>query len=201
MCQTGGEKSALTADQAFGTEMRANYATDFGEAQGIFNNVNSSLEGIVAAGPNQQGESGTELAAQNSQAIENAAAANKNINASIREKAGMSGATPGVESGATEGAIANSEAKIENNLSNEEAGITEHNYDVGRSNFENAVGGEEKLSASTMDPTNQAAGEVTSANQTTGKQATENAASSNSWEGLVGGIANAATGALIKKFA
>lgn len=198
MCQTAGQKSALSSDQAFGSEMRANYGTDFSESQGIFNTLNSGLEATIAKGPGQQGFTPQELAAQNSQAVENAAASNKNINASIRQRGAMSGAAPGVESGATEGAIANSEAKVENNLSNEEAGITEKNYDIGREQYNSAITGEMKLPSATMDPVNQAAGEVNEADTTTGKQADENAASSNSWMGLVGGLAGAGVTALSK---
>lgn len=198
MCQTSGEKNALASDQAFGTEIRSNYGTDFGEAQGIFNSLNGNLESVIAKGPTGNIDT-REVAAENAQAISNAAAANKNINASIRQKAALSGAAPGVESGATQGALANSEAKIENNLSNTEAGITQKAADVSRETYNTAVGNELRLPAATMDPTNQAASTVNAANETTGKQAEENAASSNSWMGLIGGIANAATGGIVKK--
>ena len=196
MCLGSGQKNALASDQAFGKEISQNYGTDFSEAQGIFNSLNGNMEAIVAKGPGQQGDTPEELAAKNSQVVENAAASNKNINASIRQKAAMSGAAPGVESGATEGAVAGSEAKVENNLSNQEAGITQENYATGRQNYDTAVSGEMKLPAATMDPVNQAAGEVNSANQTTGKQADANAESSNSWMGLVGGLVGSAAKAI-----
>ncbi len=192
-CAGAGEKSALAADSAFGAEVRANYGADVGQASGIFNSVNSALEGIVAASPNQTGESAQEVATQNAQVISNAAASNKNINASIREKGALTGAAPGVESGATEGAIANSEAKVENNLSNEEANITQHNYDVGRENFNAAVKGEEALPGATMAPTTAAANAVTGANETTDTAAKNEQESASSWMGLVGGLTGSAS--------
>lgn len=175
MCITKNQTNALSADQAFGKEITANYGTDFQESQGIFNSLNGNLSAIVANGPSQQGFSPTELAAKNSQVIENAAASNKNINASIREKGALSGAAPGVESGATEGAIANSEAKVENNLSNEEAGITEQNYAAGRANYEGAVKAQEALPAATMDPVTQASTQINNANEQTANEANYNA--------------------------
>src|SRR5579872_2882051 len=180
-CAGAGQKSALAADQSFGSTLRSSYGTDFGEAQGIFNDLNANLEGITSKGPSQQGESAEELAAKNSQAISNAAAANKNIQASIGEHASMSGATPGVESGVTTAARAGAEAKVENNLSNEEADITKENYDVGRSNYNNAVKEQEALPEATMAPVTQAANAGNVADETTGKAANDLQASSSSW--------------------
>lgn len=191
-CANAGQTSALAADQTFGQTLRSSYGTDFSEAQGIFNSLNGNLESIVAAGPGQQGETPTELAAQNSQAVNQAAASNKQIQQSIGEKASMSGATPGVESGVTQAASAGAEAQVENNLGNTEANITQKNYDIGRQNYQTAVKNQMALPEATMAPVNQAAGAVNSANETTGQQANANEAASNSWMGLVGGLASSA---------
>lgn len=191
-CVSGAQKSALSADQTFGSTLRSSYGTDFSEAQGIFNGLNGGLESIVAAGPSQTGESPTEVAAKNSQAINNAAASNKNIQAAIGEKADAGGATPGVESGVTQAVRAGAEAQVENNLSNTEAGITEKNYDTGRQNYWSAVKGQEDLPAKVFSPVTSAGEAGNEADQITGKQADANAASSSSWMGLVGGLASSA---------
>lgn len=202
MCETGDQRSALSNDQAYGAELRQNYGTDFSEAQGIFNTLNGNLESVIAKGPN--GNINTqETTAENSQAVENAAASNKNINASIREKGALSGAAPGVESGATQGAIANSEAKVENNLSNEEAGITENAAKESRQVYDTAVTNEEKLPAATMDPVSESSAQINEADKQTADEANYNAkipTVTSTLLGLGGSIAGAgvkaATGAL-----
>ena len=191
-CANGGQKSALAADSAFGSTLRSSYGTDFSEAQGIFNSLNSNLESVIAKGPGQQGETADELAAQNSQAINTAAGANKQIQQAIGEKASMSGAVPGVESGVTQAVRAGAESQVENNLANTEANITQKNYDIGREQYNTATKEQMALPEATMAPVTQAGEAVTQANDTTGKQANEIANSSNSWMGLVGGLASSA---------
>jgi hypothetical protein len=158
----------------------------------FFNNLNGNLENIISQGPSRAGESGAELAAKNSQAINNAAASNKNIQAAIGEKADAGGATPGVESGITEAVRAKAMADVENNLSNTEANITKENYDIGRQQYETAVKNEMELPTKTMTPVTEAAGEANTADSITSKQANENAQSGSSWMGLVGGLADSA---------
>jgi hypothetical protein len=191
-CAGAGQKSALAADSAFGSTLRQSYGTDFSEAQGIFNSLNGNLESVIAKGPGQQGETAEELAAQNSQAINTAAAANKQIQQSIGEKASMSGAVPGVESGVTQAVRAGAEAQVENNLANTEANITQKNYDIGREQYNTAVKEQAALPQATMAPVTQAGEATTTANEVTGKEATDVQNSSSSWMGLVGGLASSA---------
>lgn len=195
-CAGAGQKSALAADSAFGAEVRSSYGTDFSEAQGIFQNLNGNLEGIIAKGPSQEGETPQELAVKNSQAINTAAGENQHIQQAIGEKAGMGGAAPGVESGVTEAVRAKAMSDTENNLSNTEANITKENYDIGRQNYDTAVKEEMQLPAATMDPVTSAANPANTANEVTDKQANAVQASSSSWMGLVGGLANAAVSGL-----
>jgi hypothetical protein len=193
---TGAQKSALAADTAFGSQLRTSYGTDFGEAQSIFNDLHTSLDTIVAAGPSQEGMSPTEKAALNSQAINSAAASNKKVQSVIGEKAAMTGATPGVESGVTQAVRAKAATDIDTNLSNQEAGITEKSFDIGRENYNNAVKGEMALPGATMNPVTSSADAATGADKVVNDQANQNAAASNSWLGLVGGMADAAIGGL-----
>lgn len=192
---SSGQKTALANDTAFGQTLRSSYGTDFADASSIFDSLHTQLDGITKAGESQQGESAAELATKNSQAINAAAGANKNIQAAIGQKAGMSGATPGVESGVTQAVRANAATQVENNLSNKEADITKENYDIGRENYEKAVGAEEALPG-VFSTSNQAAGEAVGAAKVTDDQANANAAASSSWMGLVGGLADSAVGGL-----
>jgi hypothetical protein len=192
-----GQKSALAADSNFRTTLQSSYGTDFSESQHIFNDLVSSAEAIYAKGPEQEGMSPQEKAAENSQAINAAAASNKNVQVLIGEKAAMTGATPGVESGVTEATRANAAVGIENNLANKQAGITEKSYEIGRENYNNAGKTLIQAPAATMDPTNQAAGEAIGAEKAASDQANENAAASSSWMGVVGGLAGSLGGAAI----
>jgi hypothetical protein len=194
---TGDQKSALANDQAFGAMLRSSYGTDFAEAQGLFNELHSNLASVIAAGASQEGMSPAEKAARNSQAINSAAASNKNIQAAIGEKASMNtGAPAGVESGIVQSERANAAASVENNLSNEEANITQENYKLGRENYDTALKADMELPAKTMDPVTSAGGQVNQADKVTNDQTNENAKASSSWMGLVGGLADAAVGGL-----
>jgi hypothetical protein len=96
----------------------------------------------------------------------------------------MSNAAPGIESGVIESVRAKGMSDVENNLSNQEAKITERNYDIGRQNYENAVSGELALAEKTMAPATAAAAPALKADEQTSEQANENAAASKSWMGL-----------------
>jgi hypothetical protein len=142
--------------------------------------------------------SATEKAAENSRALNSAAAANKQVQQLIGEKAAVAGATPGVESGVTQAVRAEAATKIENNLANQEGKILTRSYDIGRENYNNAVKEEMGLPSATISPVSGAASPVVSAEGVEGNQANENAAASSSWMGLVGGLADAAVGGLTK---
>jgi hypothetical protein len=198
---SAGQQSALAADSSFRQTLNNSYQTDFGESQDIFDSLNSSLSSIVDKGPNQTGMSPAELASENSEAINNAAAANKNVQAQIGDKAAVTGATPGVESGVTAATRAGASSSIENNLSNEEAGITQQDYALGRQQYQSAVSGEEALPGQTINPTTGAANAETGAETAAGNQAEQNEQSSSSWMGLVGGLAGSAAQGLAKQAA
>lgn len=191
----GAQQSALASDSNFRTTLQSSYGTDFSESKHIFDDLVSSAEVIYAKGPEQEGMSATEKAAENSQAINAAAAANKNVQALIGQKAALSGAAPGVESGVIEGTRAEAAVQIENNLANKQANITEKSYEIGRENYRGAEKTLLQAPAATMDPVNQAASTAIGAEKVAGEQADENAAASSSWMGLVGGLAGSAIGA------
>lgn len=189
------QKSALAADSSFRTTLQSSYGTDFSESQQLFNNLNANFESIVAKGPSQEGMSPQEKAAENSQALNSAAAANKNVQALIGQKASMSNATPGVESGVVQAERATAATNVENNLSNKQTDIVEKSFELGRENYNNAVKADLQLPGATMDPVNQAGGEVIGAEKVADDQANANAAAQSSWMGIVGGLAGDAVGA------
>ncbi len=192
---TGAQQSALAADQAFQKAVTDQYKTTVGTNMAILSDLSAGLEKTFNAGPSQQGMSPAELAVENSQALNSAAAADKQVQQAIGEKAGVSGVVPGVESGVVQAERASAATQIENNLSNTQANITQKNYDIGRENYNNAAKGLMEAPAALESPINQAASEVTGANKETSDQANQNAAASNQWVGLVQGVAQDAAGA------
>lgn len=154
-------------------------------------NLTGNLQGIINAGPSQQGESPTELAAQNSQAINAAAASNQKAQQEIGLNAAKGTANPGVESGITQAERSSAATAVDTNLNNTEANITQKSYDIGRQNYWSAVEGQEKAPAAFEDPANQAGQVATGANQVTDTQANANAADSTGNEllGLGEGLA------------
>lgn len=196
---TGAQKSALHQDQAFSQQLSSSYATEFGHAEGIFNDLKTNLQSITDKGINQEGFSPEEKAARNSQILNNAAAGNKKVQQSIGEHAAMTGAVPGVESGVTAATRAQAAAQIDNNASNQEAEVTKENFDTGRKNFEFASDAEANL-PKVFSTANNAAGDVNQADKITDDQTNENAKQQSSWMGLVGGLANSAVGGLTARY-
>jgi hypothetical protein len=172
---TSGQSAALAADQAFSKTASNAYSEVFSENQGLMNQLTTGLSGIIQAGQNQQGESPAELAAQNSQAINAAAAGNQKVQQEIGLNAAKGTANPGVESGVTQAERASAATNVDTNLSNTEANITQKNYDIGRQNYWSAVGEQEKAPGAFEDPASQILSVENQGNQTEGSQANQNA--------------------------
>ena len=179
---TPGQTGALGADQAFQGVAKNAYGQVLGTNMTLMNNLTSSLGSIISGGPGQQGMSPTELASENSQAINQAAAANKNVQQAIGENAAKGTATPGIESGITQAERAAASTNIENQLGNTEAGITQKNYDIGRQNYWDSSKAMLAAPAAFEDPATQAANVVNTANENVDTQANANAQSSTGTE-------------------
>jgi len=113
--------------------------TNYGEQQGILNNLTNYLNPIAAAGPGQTGFTQPELAAMNTQAID--AAGGNYANAARAVGAGMSRGEGDVTSGIlgqVKGALAGESA---GQLAGTENAITQANYQTGRQNWQNAMTG------------------------------------------------------------
>lgn len=195
---TGGQKGALAQDQAFQQALNQDYGQVFGENQQLMKGLTTNLNGIISAGPGQQGYSAPELATMNSQAINAAAAGNQKLQTEIGEQGAKGMSTPGVESGVEQAERAAAATGVDTALSNQEANITQQNYATGRQNYEAAVGQEEAAPGAFENPSTSLAGAVTGANQATGAQANQNAADSTGTEllGLGEGLASDAASAI-----
>jgi hypothetical protein len=150
MCGPSSSETALQqSSQNFASMLQNNYGQLFGSQVGVLNAINRSLSPILAAGPNQQGFSGPELAALQTQAINSAGAANTAAQQAARTYgAGQGGGgTSGVTSGITkqiESAIGSQSAQA---LGGQEDQIAQANYQQGNANYWRAQGGMNALAS------------------------------------------------------
>lgn len=133
MCGPSSAQQNLSAEQTnFFNELQSSYATNFGEQQGILSSLNSALSPILQAGPNQPGFSAAENAALTGEAINSAAAANRNAQV-------VAGSSTGGNTGVTTGGQKQLEAGIASGtgeaLSSNENAISLESAKLGRENF------------------------------------------------------------------
>ncbi len=176
MCGSSAAESGAQASEAsFSQLLQQQAEANFGAQSQVLQNINQILTPIAEAGPSQTGFSPQELAALNTQAIDTtaagAAAAQEKLNT---QEAGRGGDTANPASGTAQALSAQLASGAENQLSQEELGITQANYAQGNKNFQQALtglGGEaEELAPSSVanvaNTGNQAAfGEASQINQ------------------------------------
>lgn len=147
MCGPGNaEKGIAGSEQTFMKTLQQNYNVNFAEQQSVLSNLNNTLQPIISAGPNQTGFSAAEEGALNTQAIDTTGANYKNAAIALNNQlAGRNDSGNAPESGVDQALKERLASSAEGELSQEQLGITEANYATGRSNFEQAIGGEEAL--------------------------------------------------------
>ena len=142
-----GQAASMSAvyNQAFQSQLAG--LTD------VQNKLSSYLTPIANLGPNAQGFSAPELAAMNTQAINEAGAAARNAamvtGTTLAGRGG--GASSGIVSGIEAGIKGSEASAAASQLAAAQEAITQKNYDVGRQNFWNATAGEQAL-AGTFNP-------------------------------------------------
>lgn len=148
MCgPTAQEESLAGGTQSMAQTLSANYNTLFAGQADVLSKLNASLSPIISAGPNQQGFSAPELAAMNTSAINQNAAAYQNAARSARAfSAGQGGGgSTGLTSGVAQQIQGSIAATTGANTANELNQITQANYATGRQNYFQALGGTETL--------------------------------------------------------
>lgn len=198
-CGASGAQTSISNQQSnFYSTLNQNYQTEFGQNQAILSDLTSALKPIIAGGPNQQGFSASENAALNSQAINSTANGYKNaaqqVNDSMASKGGGNTFLP---SGASTQANEELASAATQNLSNEELGITQANYEQGTKNFFGAEGELAGASGSQESPLNGLASEVTSAGNSAMTDATDVNNANTAWEGQLGGLVGGLGGAVV----
>lgn len=182
------EKNLQASEASFDQTLQQDYSTTFAQNQDILNSLNSVLQPIVQAGPNQQGYSPQELAALNTQAIESNAQGYQQVaQATGQQEAAAGGGKTFLPSGVNAQINAAEASAAESNLSNENLGITTSNYAQGRANWQQALSGEESVAAGESPVAY--AGATTNANQAAfGEANTINQQSNAEFGQILGGI-------------
>jgi hypothetical protein len=190
MCgSTQAQNQINQAQTNFYNNLTQTYQTEFGQGEGIFSDLSSSLAPIVAAGVNQQGFSAAELAGLNTQAIQNAgntyAQESQAANESMAARGGGNVALP---SGAQNQVQEEIGTAAENQKSSSLNTINLQNYATGRQNYFNAVGALSGLPAAIYNPLSGAGSAATGAGSAAMTGATEIQQSNDSWMGVLGGV-------------
>jgi hypothetical protein len=194
---TTQEKQLQASSANFASMLQSNYGTLFGEQQDVLSSINKSLSPTLAAGPNQQGFSGPELAAIQTQAIDNAGAANTAAQQAARNYGagegggGTSGVTSGIQK-QIQSAIGSSSA---NALAGQENQITQANYAQGNANYWRAAGGMQAL-AGEYSPNGASSGAISENNNSFGQASQIEQQQAQEDQAIAGGITSLATDAL-----
>ena len=197
MCGPSNAEQNIAATQSqFMSTLQGNYNTNFANQQAVLANLNQTLQPILQAGPSQQGYSPQELAALNTQAIDQAGGNYKNAAVALNNQlAGRNDSGNLPESGVDQTLKEQLASASAGELSKEQLGITEGNYATGRQNFGAAVSGEEAL-ASGYNPV-QTGQLANNANQSAFSEAnTINQQQNQEQADIFGGIASLATAAI-----
>jgi len=154
LCGPSSQEKQLASQQAgFSASLQKDYAQTFAANQEILNQLNTTLQPIVEAGPNQQGYSAAESAALNTQATEtNAQGYNDTLKAASAREDAAGGGTSFLPSGVNAQINAEIGSAAESNLSREKLGITQANYAQGNANWRTALAGEAGVASAENPP-------------------------------------------------
>lgn len=189
---SGAQKAALTADQNFQSAVTQHYQEEYATNTAAMNDLMQRFSTVIDQSPSQQGFSQEELAARNADTLNRAAATNQQVQQAIGERAAVSGAVPGVESGIVQAERAQASADVLGAANKEFAETTRENWQTGRENYYKNVQAALATPSAFESPTTAAANPVLGASEQVSGQANANEAASSSWMGLVGGLANTA---------
>jgi hypothetical protein len=191
---SAAQDSLAASQTAFYNTLTQDYATQFANQEAIQKSLNTALQPIVAAGPNQFGYSQPELNNLNSTAITGTATAFANAKKSLQEgQAAQGGGNAFLPSGVK----AQQDETLASQGADQEAsellGIQNAGYEKGNANFENAIGQTQNLTNS-YNPTGFAGSATGAGNSADAEEnvITEENNAASPWStigGILGGVA------------
>ncbi len=188
---SGAQQAALKASQTMESTLASSYKTVFGIGSKLYSSLKSGYDKIINT---THGMTSEELAARRSEVSNRAAASEKSVQRSIGQRAAMTGAVPGVESGIVQSERAQAATEIQSKAAQQQADITGEDYATGRKERDIAMGAEAKLPGEVFSPSTEIAGADIAAQKNEEEQANANEQASSSWMGMVGGLASAGIG-------
>lgn len=201
MCgPTSGQKSAANQISQFASTATSQAGEIFGNASTVFNNLMSSFQQTVKAGPDQQGFSQDELNNLNSNVITSEAEAYKNAKSAVGNAVSAVGGGNSVNpSGLAADVNASTANAAAEATATGEQNVVAQDYATGRQNYDFAAQGEAQLPG--VFSTSNQASQVASGAQENNMTAQNNIASADNWwqpivAGAVGGLASGFTGGL-----
>jgi len=184
-----GQSAALQNAQGFSSFMQNAYKGVFSNAQNILSSLTTNLSTMANKFFTQGGFTPVAKAGMESQALNEAAAANQQVQQAIGENAGKNTAAPGVESGIVQAERAQASTQIEGQLANRQTDIEQKNAELGTQYGFQATQQEMAAPGAILSPATQIAGVAEGAVGQESSQANANAAGNNQWMGLVEGLA------------
>jgi hypothetical protein len=188
------QQGALNTATSVVNTLKSSYNTVFGLASSIAAGLTSKLTAISAS---TSGLDPATLAKINAGTLARSAASENAAQAAVNAKGAAQSATPGVESGVTQMVRGETISNLETAKNTELNNTAIQNAELGVSERDKALSELQQV-PNTFSSSNQTAGDLISATGEESTQANANAAASNSWMGLVGGIASSAAGGLAK---
>lgn len=136
LCKASSQETAIAGQQSnFFNTLLSDYNQQFGNQSAILKQMTNAFSPIVAAGPNQQGFSPSELATLNTTAINSTGAEYQKAAGAARGALAGRGDDSGLTSGVDASIQGNIAAQAAGKESSNLLGIDEANYAQGRQNF------------------------------------------------------------------
>lgn len=194
MCSNSAQ-TQIEGEQQSGFSTMQNEAQQvFGQNSALYSNLLNAFTPILNAGPDQEGFSGTEKAALDTQSTAGVTTEYQNAEKAAREQyAGEGGGNEYIPSGQEAEIEADTAASAAGKESELQSQITEADYSTGRENWLAAEQGLEGA-GSAFNPSISLDNAATGAGSAASTTATAIANSSNSWMGALGGMAGTAIG-------
>lgn len=140
MCASDTQTNLENEQASFYSTLQTQDTTEFGEDQGILNQIQSTYSPILAAGPNQYGFSTAETNDLNTQANEGVATDYANANKALQENnAAAGGGNTYLPSGVAEQQEGALDASAASQQATEQLQIQQAGYTQGQTNFNEAT--------------------------------------------------------------
>lgn len=194
------QQDALAASQAsFYNTMTADYNTTFKNQQSVLQNLQNTLNPIVAAGPNQFGYNTAEVNTLNSQAIQGTGQQYNNASQALKaNQAAQGGGNAMLPSGVASQQAAALASAGANQASSDLLGIQQAGYQQGFNMYESALGGLENVAGqyNSVGMSGAASGAGNTANSEANAVQQANYQAQQGMEDMIGSAVGGAAGAM-----